>query len=272
MKKIMLLELWMLFTLFVQVSEASVISMQIEAVASVEGNTLKVPVRVANTGDEPAYNVRINADIGGRGQSGSLKGVLGVNEKYSEELTAPVSYQKPGRYPVVVTVDYTDQNQYPFTAVNITYLNYKEGTVGRVVGEVPAISIAESGRLKVKIKNFEQREEKIDVRLVIPKELSISTPNREVTVKPASEETMAFDLKNVSALPGSNYLIYALLEYEDANYHYANAVVSNLKVEKKKPFLETYKWPLTGAIIILAVVVIFLNLLSLWRRKRIKAI
>ena len=256
--------LWVLILLFVQPSEASFIAITTETAVKIEDNTAKILVGVTNKGDESAYNVKISAAIGGKIIAGPLIDLLKVNDKYSETLTASVDFKKPGTYPVILAVEYTDANRYPFTASSVVYLNYKEGVVSRVAGEIAAISIADSGRMKVKIKNLEQAEEKIAIHLIAAKEFLIPTPEKQITLKPGLEETVVFDIKNLSALTGSNYPVYAILGYEDEKYHYVNVLAGNIKVEEKKTFVAEYKWPMVVVAIILVGLIGYLNL----RRKQ----
>lgn len=254
-----LLGLLALTLISARVSEASFIAITTETAAKIEDSTAKIVVGVTNKGDESAYNVKISAAIGGKIIAGPLIDLLKVNDKYSETLTGSVDFKKPGTYPVIIAVEYTDANRYPFTASSVVYVNYKEGAVSRVAGEIAAISIADSGRLRVKIKNMEQAEEKIAIRLVAAKEFLISTPEKQITLKPGLEETVVFDIKNLSALTGSNYPVYAILGYEDDKYHYTSGIGGAIHIEEEKPILTRYKKPLIAVAVILSLIIVYMN-------------
>jgi hypothetical protein len=241
-------------------TEAGFITIETDVQASVGDSTGTAKIRVTNKGDEAAYNIRISADIGGNVKKGPLQEILKPNHDISETITAPVDYKKPGRYPVIVWIDYTDQNQYPFTAISIVYLNFQEPVVGRVVGEMPPLEMEDRGNLRVKVKNLEQNERDIKVRLVVPEEFSSSSSRQEIRLKPGAEETLSFELRNVSALAGSSYQVYTLLQYEDQQYHYANAIGSIVAVQATKTFFERYQKPLIGIAIVLAILVAYFNL------------
>lgn len=242
------------------VSHATYITMETSVATELQEDTLRVHVTVTNKGDEPAYNVKMTAEMNGNIKSGLLRESLKPNDPYTEELTAPIEYKKPGRYPVIVTVDYTDQNQYPFTALSVVYVNYQEAVVGRVVGLVETTPVSDRGKVRVKVRNLEQSDEKISVRLVVPKELTVSSPKREVSLKPGMEETVVFEISNLSALPGSSYQIYALLTYEHDRYHYSNAIGGNIKVEEKKSVFNEYRNLLIAVAVVLALVVAYFNI------------
>ncbi len=255
-----LLILFLAITNLNQFVEARFISIETMATANVDKDIIKTLVEVTNKGDEATYNVIISIDIDGKVTKGTMKEVLKVNEKYSEEFTVEAGLKKAGRYPVIVNIEYTDQNQYPFTALSIVDLVYKENVISRVSGQLIAPVITDKGNLKVKVKNLEDIEKKVNILLAIPKELSSSNKQKEVAIKGGVEEFVEFDIKNISALPGSNYVVYAVLRYEDDNYHYAHAARGNIKIEEKKEIFKVYRWPLAAVVLILVFVALYINL------------
>lgn len=259
----------LLLFVFAGTSEAKFITIETDIIsAKIEKDAVTLKIGVANKGDEGAYNVKIGVDIGGKVLAGSLRDALEVNGKYTEEFTSPVGFKKPGKYPIVIFVDYTDRNQYPFTALAVVYPTYKEGVVGRAVGEMGKASISDKGVLGVKIKNLEDADKKVTIRIVLPKEFSGGDTKKEVEVKAGSEAAVSFDVKNIAALPGSSYQVYALLEYEDDKYHYGSAVGGVINVEEKKKALSAYKWSLAAIAVILTVMVAYLNLRKKGRKAR----
>lgn len=243
----------------VYLTEAKYITMETEVTAGIEVDTAKIHVGVTNKGDEPAYNIRVSTDVSGKVTSAPLREILKPNDQYSQDLTAVLEYKKPGRYPAIIIVDYTDKNQYPFTAISIAYLNYKESVVGRAVGEVIPSVMSDKGTLKVKVKNLEESDERIEVSLVLPKELKSPNPKKEVSLKPGKEDTLLFDITNISALPGSSYQVYALFGYEHDQYYYSNAIGGNIKVEQRKSLLEQYQTPLIAIAVTLILIVAYFS-------------
>ena len=253
--------LCVLILLFAQSSEATFISITTEAAVSIQGNTANIQVGVINKGDEPAYRVKINADIDGKITTGPLRDILEVDDKYTETWTASVDFKKPGTYPLILRVEYADKNLYPFTALSFINVVYQGGANSKVGGEPITSSLIDRGALSVKVKNLDNVEHKIAVRLVLPLEIATAASGKEVAVKPGSEETVFFDLKNISALPGSNYGVYSILEYEHEGRHYTNAVTGSIKiVEKKETASDIYKWPLIGVAVVLSLIVLYLSL------------
>jgi hypothetical protein len=241
-------------------AHARFITIEANVNAGIEGETATISVNISNKGDEAAHNVVVRAEIGGAVQTGLLREALLPNERYSETFNTVVEYQKPGRYPVIVTVDYTDGNQYPFSALSIVHLDYRENVVGRVVGELGSASIGPRGSVKLNVRNLGQTEERLTARLVTPRELSASPATREVRLKPNEKEALAFKVRNESALSGSQYQVYALLDYEQDNYHFSNVVGGQISVEDTQDALPAYTAPLIGVAILVGGVLAYVNL------------
>jgi hypothetical protein len=239
---------------------ARFITIEANVNAGIEGETASILVSLANRGDEAAHNVVARAEIDGAVQTGLLREALLPNERYSETFKAPVAYQKPGRYPVIVTVDYTDGNQYPFSALSIVHLDYRETVVGRVVGELGSTSIGSRGSVKLRVRNLGPTEERLTARLVTPRELAASPATRDVRLKPDEKESLSFKVRNASALSGSQYQVYALLAYEQDNYHFSNVVGGKISVEDRDDGLAAFTAPLAAVAILVGGALAYVNL------------
>ncbi len=214
-------------------ARASFITIEIESGAELFQNNLKVSLKVANKGDESAGNLKTSIEAAGRTIYGKSRKILGPNENFTEELTSDVSFQRPGRYPVLISVDYTDANQYPFNALTINYVDYGDAPNARVTGSIGVIRLSDRERMKVSVKNVDQVERKVSVRLVTSKEFAVSDRVREITVLPGDEKELFFDIRNSGGLSGSTYPVFALITYEDAAYHYLNVASGNIMVVKE---------------------------------------
>jgi hypothetical protein len=251
MKGFLIVGLAMLAWSWGRAVEARFITIEANVNASVEGDNARTLITISNRGDEPAYNVVARAEIGGAARTGLVREALLPNERYSETFDTTVDYDKPGRYPVIVTVDYTDGNHYPFSALSIVHLNYRENIAGRVVGEIGPASVGSRGSVRLTIRNLGQTEERVNARLVTPTELSASPATKTLRVKPSGQEDLAFTVRNASALPGSQYQVYAVLDYEQDNYHFSTVVGGRVSVEARRSALSVYLGPAIAAAIVL---------------------
>lgn len=256
------------FMLIPQMSSASFISIETTTTITVEGYTAKVSVAVTNKGDEPAHNGRVRLDIGGNHLTGKFMDTLQVNVKNTEEFETNIDFKKPGKYPVTVMVEYTDSNQYPFSALSVTFLNYKEPVNARVVGIIPQISLKDKGKLKLTVNNIDVAERNFTYQMVAPQELNIANPTGSITVDSGAEKTVIFDIKNISARAGSNYAVFSILSYEDDKYHYAGINTGSIIIEKQT-FVDRYKAYLIVILVVLVLVVAFYNL-KRTKKQRVK--
>jgi hypothetical protein len=242
-----------------RLAESNFISIETGTVIHISDDHAQIIVTTTNKGDEPAYNLKMSIEIGNIAFSGHVKNSLAPKEQYREEFNTALGFKKAGRYPVIVNTEYTDANLYPFTAPSATYLNYKEALNARVAGIIPETRLAKSGSISLTVNNMDVVERKFHFHLIAPKEILIRNPQGDITVDSGMRKTISFDIKNISALPGSSYPVFVLLSYEDSKYYYSTINTGTITIAKERSLLETYKWPLMAALIILVVIVFIYN-------------
>lgn len=239
---------------------ATSISLETTVTASAEGDRASISVLVKNKGDEPAHNLRVSADLGGSVVQGQMKNSVGPAQEAKDDLSATVSFQKPGRYPIVVRIEYTDANLYPFSALAVSYLNYGEPATAHVVGSVLRTEIEERGSVPVTVKNLDNVSRTIAVTLLAPAELSVANPRLSVETPAGEEKTVTFDVLNRSARPGSSYALFAVMSYEDQLFFHTGIGTGVLQVKERRSPVESYKWLLLSVVIVLGLVIVFYNL------------
>ena len=243
------LSTWGVFT-----ASAGHITIKTETTVAVNGGNLKVKVVVTNEGDESAFNVQININENQRIQSSPIKQVLAVIENFEYEANYSLTQTKHGRYPLIINVDYTDANQYPFTAITCTYYSFGSDTVSKVFGTAGDIRLTRYTTLPLKLKNMDELSKEMQICLIVPKESSVQEKVKKVTIQPRSEINTIFNVSNFSALPGSIYQVFFVLEYEDESKHYTNIVPCFIHVDVSKGFLKKYKWYIIAGSSVLFVV------------------
>lgn len=259
MKVIVFLILGILLSTYsVFTASAGYITIKTETTVAVDDSNLKVKVVVTNEGDESAFNVQININENQRTQSSPIKQMLTVKENFEYEANYRVPQTKHGRYPLIITVDYTDANQYPFSALTGTYYSFGSDTVSKVFGSANDIRLARYTTLPLKLKNIAEESKEVLIRLIVPKESSVQEKVKKVTIQPRSEVNTIFNISNFSALPGSRYQVFFILEYEDENKHYSNIIPCSIHVDASKGFFKRYKWYIiAGSSVIFVVLIVF---------------
>jgi len=240
MKKILLIAA--LVIILVQTSSATYISMssriQVERVVN-QGNT-PVNVSVVNLGDEAAYSVQLTLILpeGFNSEShyiGNMPPKVPVEKIFDVTLPEDVL---PGKYVIGLIIDYSDANGYPFSAISPGNLVIKEPSASKVTGAIDEVTIGTKGegKLKVKLRNLDNKAHDVKVRLMLPRELNVDLEENVVYMPAKSEEEVTFKISSFGALAGSKYVAMAAIESTD-DMHYSSIARGFISiVEEKNPF------------------------------------
>ncbi|MBF0509508.1 MAG: hypothetical protein HQK57_11355 [Deltaproteobacteria bacterium] len=226
----------------------------------VENNNLNLQVKVTNDGDEPALNVRILARLQDKELKSEVKEKMGVKESFSASLTQALPPDlKPGRYPLPVTVEFHDLNNYPFSALSVSTFYIRENPNAGLAFPPLSVELEKERTVHFAVKNTEPEAKKVKVTFVVPRELTVPVPVLEDELGPRSEKDIFFDLKNFSALP-STYPFFAVMEYDQKGLHYTAVANFMVTVKKERSLFQAY-WPvlavLAGALLVIFVLLQF---------------
>ena len=248
---------WFLSFGFSSSSFASYISLKTTVTSMVEKDQLKVVISTVNKGDEPAYNVQAEVRVGDKKVLGSKIQELGINQPYRAEAIFSLRLAKPGRYPMVLIMHYTDANQYPFSALNCqTFAYKKEAPPEDVFGSLRPVSFWKKAEMGLSLKNMGEGNLTAAVALVVPRELTASSGKIKLNIPSKSEINQRFAVSNFSALSGSNYQIYAVVEYEKDKTHYTRIIPGVIKIMETKTVMGINSTVLIAAFVLLVVVFI----------------
>ncbi len=180
---------------------------------------------VSNTGDEAAYSVLtslVSAD--GLESQPLFVDKLMPGQQVDTSFTVNVTRRLvDGRYPLVIITEYADANNYPFSAVSSSFLTYKQRTASMLTGVFEEVQIAKGGTTKAKLKimNRDASEKNITLRIFVPKELAAGGYAKILRLKGDEQKTIGVEISSLSALQGSAYTTFAVMEYEEGGKHYA---------------------------------------------------
>jgi hypothetical protein len=218
---------------------AGTISITISQAARIQGENLIVDVKVGNSGDEAALSVTPVLRFGDKEVRGKGKASLEPKTSLDETLTLPVGPLGEGRWPYRLAVDYTDQNQYPFQALQTQAAITGNPQPAKVA--VPAIKseeISGTGTLTVTVKNLTPDQRTAKVSVLVPEGLEASRPVHEVTLDGWKEESVSFPVTNRTALVGSRYPVFVTAEYDDGAVHQAVVAQSIVSVVGVDSFFD----------------------------------
>lgn len=199
---------------------ASVISMNVSVTAQVSGNTLRCSVKAINHGDEDARDVQVEAEVLGEVLKGQKVFSLAPKELHSSEFNFPLVIQVPGKYPVVVTVRFSDANGHPFSSITCSDFSWKEDTSSGLFGVIRNVRILNKSVLRLALSNMDEKKHDIKVRIVSPREFTVRPLDKRFLIEGRQRVALGFTLENFAALPGSRSPIFATCEYEEGGRHH----------------------------------------------------
>ncbi len=218
-KKLALLAIFLLAS---GTCSASFIRMGVETrnPSLIEGNQFIMNVTVANTGDEPAYDVALSLELPDGFQADDLYvGTLYPNKPFHSKFIVNIDVAVPGRYPIILKTNYADANAYPFSTVAPKFIDYLQHakTLTRAALETVEISGEETKEVNLKIRNVDKNPHTYKVNFHAPNEISVEDYESVVDISGSSEKDVKFMIKSFGALPDSSYVVVATIEYDDSS-------------------------------------------------------
>ncbi len=232
-KRILTLALILILT---GVSSARYISLSTSATTEriIRGNSTSMGVRILNSGDEAAYNVRISLLLPEGFSANELEpGRMEPDEFYEGNFTVDVPGNvTPGTYPVAILTDYGDANLYPFSSVTQSFINIGEMTPSDISGTLSKIRIDPEGSAvtTLRLRNHGDKKHTLKVRLFLPREIETDPGYREIELGPRESGEIKFRISSFGALAGSTYIIFASMEYEVQNLHHTSTTTGIVEI------------------------------------------
>jgi hypothetical protein len=244
---------------------AGSISLETESNASVKGTELELAIKITNKGNESAHSVMpqllIPANSAYLTSTPELPPGKTVEIRHRLDLNAGL----PGSYSMSLLTHYTDAGRYPFSAVSPIFYNQGESRPALIVPKLTDRTLSGKSLLKLAVKSLSDKPLPIHCRLYVPREILCPSPERKETLAPGGISFLTFPVQNIGALNGSRYAVFALIDYEQDNYHYSDMasaflILSGLRAAPPSPWL-------IGSVGSLLLAAIFYGLLAWLRRK-----
>ncbi len=220
-------------------------------------NSAAVQSTVSNAGDESAFSVQTSFKT----PNGIIFPTLYENKldagaQADSFFSVNISDISPGKYPIVTIVEYSDANNYPFSAISPMFLTYKQRTSSDVNGAIDDVQIPKGGKSEAKLKIANSGSDEINAKITIflPKELFASSYTENVKLRPGEQKTIGVSLSSLSALAGSTYTLLASVEYENSGLHYSSFARGLASISKNEGVFSNST--LAAAISILAAAII----------------
>jgi len=264
MKKLLLVIIFLFLS--ITLTSASLISMGVTVsnTVALDGSSGESIVSAVNSGDEAAYNVQISLLdlLNNNLVVGEINSLLRPGKETKNTFKLDFSnITLPGTYPLLVTVDYRDANNYPFSAIAQATFNYKEATNSLLKMQSNPVKLADKATLSLDITNLNSDPKKIDIYAVAPRELIIKDNTRVIDLGGQKSTTLTFKMSSLSAIPKSKYPVFIVATYKDNNRFYSNIISSPVEIVtvEKKSILRLPTFFGIGAVAILVLVITILQ-------------
>ena len=225
-----------------------------------DGPTINLKTR--NQGDEPAYGIQIEVQIGNRNFTSATVPQLGVNETTSSSFSIDDVFHLPGHYPVFVKIHYQDANTYPFTALSVGFYDFQYPVVSKVLIRAEDATIPSNGKgtMKYTVRNNDSVERDLTLTLHLPDELASLKHNDSLTIGPGQSRSLEYAIENFSALENSRYSIVLVAEYEDGKSHYATAGSGTIRITEPNTLGGYMPWVVAAVSTVILVFLIIIRM------------
>ena len=195
-----------------------------------DGLTLNVTTK--NQGDEPAYGIQFEVQVGNQALTSATVPQLGVNETTSSDFSIHEVFDLPGHYPVLIKTHYQDANTYPFTALSIGFYDFQHPAVSKILirAEDASIPLNGKGTMQYTVRNNDSAERDLVLTLHLPDELATLKDSDSLIIGPMESKSLQYTVENFSALENSGYAIALVAEYDDGNSHYSTAGTGTIRI------------------------------------------
>jgi hypothetical protein len=205
------------------VAMAGTISLQIAVETTVKGGNGICTVRVTDLGDEAATALQTALGLEGQRFLSETIESLAPGATAQQEIRFPLEGLPLGVHYGIVEVSYADLNGYPFTALAYARIVHGGERSSTVLVAMSDSELSEVGaRLAVRVRNLGSSPVTVGLQLALPRELVTEERTRTFELAGEGEHEALFIVKNFSALVGSRYPVFAVVDYESDELHFSS--------------------------------------------------
>lgn len=223
------------------------ISLEVTAVARLEGDRFTVTLTTANKGDQPALNlvaelIHPRTEV----QSAPVNRLPGGGS-VQLTLTAPAPAAPPGRQAIVALIAFTDPNGHAFSALGWTWLHRGRDMPSPVVVKALPLDLGDRADLDLTLINPDREAANGRVKLFCPKELTAVPEEQPLVLPPRGSADLGFRLINQTGLVGAGYPILILVEHPREGFIAGRMTQTSVRLIEPNPFKRKLKWWLAAA-------------------------
>jgi len=241
---------------------AGTISIRSSIQAERRGGDLLLAVELGNAGDQAAHQVQALLEVAGDRFAGPVHQQIAPEATRTERWQIPLSGKAPGRHPILLSVHYADANGYPFTALASAIFTIDHDVVSQLSARflTPSLNLVAGAATSLELVNLSRQPLQLNLRLIGPRELRLRPERARQQLGPQQRAEVNVRLENLSALTGSRYPIFAVVEYSRQS-HYTTIAQGWVEIGERRSLLPLLRYALYGVLLLLAAVIS-------WRARR----
>ncbi len=269
-------------------STAAVFQLALTPSSRVIAGRVTVRVAFANHGDEAMQNLRPSIWFDGAWHEGPLVAEsLGPGESGNYPLDLGPTPALPGAYTAVAAMRYSDRNGHPFTTLQTIPVYTAEPPesapltatlappaprwpVRSARGQTAKLTLRRRGTLTLILESKSADPLQAACTLILPEELAgIQTDPMSLEIPPQGAAHHAFQIQNAWAVPGSNYRVFAIVDYVLDGQHASLIVPGNIELATRRQLSERTVqrlWLIPGTLGLL-----YLALQFFWKKRDVKS-
>ena len=231
------------------------LSLGIDASTRFFDGQISAKVTITNQGEESAKSVYVEALLGERSVSSSKIETLPVSftNEWSMKLGPP---PKPrGVHTIALRVRYTDIYGHPASGLHAVPVYTGDAPAGRPIdSELSSTTIKQSGELKLTLNVHQGFTNEVACRLVLPSEIRCDQPVARLRPTAGEKVEHLFEIYNGTALRGSRYRVFVVLDYFLDGLHASTVDAGILEVHpyRKLSSRERNLWIAAIAMLVIA--------------------
>lgn len=178
----------------------------------VEGAPVAI-IQFTNPGDEPYKILSVDARLQGLTSKAFPGKSLIPGEQAEVKLSFPALPFRFDGQPAVIRTHYAHDNGTTFSSLVLA--SPPEGQSNEtpwVLTRLAPASIGRTGQLFLQMTLLQDEPSEVNVRLILPDELSCKFQERKLLLEPDSQRVETFELTNHGAVPGGTYTVYVSVE------------------------------------------------------------
>ena len=212
-------------------AQAGNISLDITPRSGFSGGRIHADIAVHNVGGEPALAVQTEVWLGERHVAGERHDRLPAGGSLTNRVDVGAPPQPPGIHTLVVRVLYEDETGHPFSALaTIPVFTADTMPLALIEARLTSVDLDRSERATLTLVSRHTEDVALDCRLVLPRELRAKPDRVRLTLSPGRLRRLPFTIENRTAIRGSYYRIFAIVDMSHAGAHQSLVVPAAVAV------------------------------------------